>query len=301
MPTGSRPRPWLVAAAGLGCVAVVAGVGRWLGTSSLRNDAATSAATSGAEDVVRFLFVATLLAGLVLIVVNLFTGGWQRPESERPVRRVSILGSILIGTLIVLLLWLVRRRAGTAPAGHPVTHGPGAPISFPATTTVPGTRHHPTSPAASAVAHWPVLLGVLLLLVVGGLALAQVLRSRRTVGRATEGPAAGGGPGEPLDLQPFPASFDPDAEPDDRLAVIAVYHWVQDTLARHGRARREAEAPFDHLRRVLGGPDDPLPPAWRVTSAFELARYSDHEVSSALRTEAVAASRAVVDHFEASS
>ena len=279
----------MIAAAGLGCVAVAAGASRWLARSSLRNDAATSAGTRGIEDAVRVLFAAALVAGLVLLVVMLATGGWRRPENETR-RRSMTAGTLLVGVALVLLALLLH-RSGTVAHVFPSS---GAHL--------PQTGANGATPtgSGSGSTRWGAALGLLALVVVAAIGLVLLVRSRHATVRARatgQDEAAEGS--DDVEAWHLPAAFDPDAEPDDRLAVIAVYHWVLDTLARHGRGRQESEAPFDHVRRVLSGPDDPLPPAWRVTSAFELARYSDHEVPSTLRAEAVAASRTVVHHFDA--
>lgn len=76
-------------------------------------------------------------------------------------------------------------------------------------------------------------------------------------------------------------------EPDPRRAVIAAYAAMEQSLATAGFERARSEAPLEYLRRVLdvsGLADDHLR---TLTVLFQHARFSDHPVQEAMRTQAI--------------
>jgi hypothetical protein len=112
----------------------------------------------------------------------------------------------------------------------------------------------------------------------------------------------------PLDLQPtvaedFAQSMsdaigDLEAEPDARRAVIAAYARMEAVLARHGLRRKPSETPVEYLRRVLLGLTTRTDAVQRLTALFEEAKFSRHEITGAMKQEAIGALRAIRDDLQ---
>jgi hypothetical protein len=70
---------------------------------------------------------------------------------------------------------------------------------------------------------------------------------------------------------------------------------MESMLSRHGLRRHPSETPIEFLRRVLlelttsGGAVE------RLTSLFERAKFSNHEVTLAMKGDAIAALRNIRD------
>jgi hypothetical protein len=82
-------------------------------------------------------------------------------------------------------------------------------------------------------------------------------------------------------------------EPDARRAVIAAYANMERVMAAHGHARRRAETPFEYLARVLRELDVRESAVRQLTQLFEYAKFSAHEIDSAMKEEAIVALEAV--------
>ena len=85
------------------------------------------------------------------------------------------------------------------------------------------------------------------------------------------------------------------AEPDPRRAVIAAYARLERVLAAHRLPRRPAEAPFEYLARMLDGLSVSPEAARRLTDLFQRAKFSQHAVGAAMKTEAISALETVRD------
>jgi hypothetical protein len=88
---------------------------------------------------------------------------------------------------------------------------------------------------------------------------------------------------------------DLEAEPDARRAVIAAYARMEAVLGRHGLRRRPSETPFEYLQRILLGLTGRSAAVQRLTSLFEHAKFSRHEIDAAMKHEAIAALREIRD------
>jgi heme/copper-type cytochrome/quinol oxidase subunit 2 len=82
-------------------------------------------------------------------------------------------------------------------------------------------------------------------------------------------------------------------ERDPRRAVIRAYLVMESTLGDRGIARRPSETPVEYLGRVLVELGAAASPARRLTSLFERARFSQHEIDERMRADAQAALAAV--------
>jgi|SRR6516165_9487613 len=90
------------------------------------------------------------------------------------------------------------------------------------------------------------------------------------------------------------------AEKDPRRAVIATYARMERTLAGAGLPRGAAETPLEYLGRVLRellhASADAVA---RLTALFERAKFSPHEIDSAMKRDAINALVAVRDELRA--
>ena len=77
------------------------------------------------------------------------------------------------------------------------------------------------------------------------------------------------------------------AESDPRRAVIGSYVAMERAMARTGWARRPHEAPTEHLARVLGVAPSRAHDLEELVDLYELARFSEHTVTPAMRDAAV--------------
>ena len=66
---------------------------------------------------------------------------------------------------------------------------------------------------------------------------------------------------------------------DPRTSVLAAYASLERSLADQGRGRDSAETPTEHLARVLASVPVVAGPAGRLAELYELARFSDYEIT----------------------
>jgi hypothetical protein len=76
-------------------------------------------------------------------------------------------------------------------------------------------------------------------------------------------------------------------DPSARRAVIRAYASMEGALARHGVARRAAEAPREYLARALAAFGASGHVAGSLTGLFEEARFSRHDVGEGMRRDAI--------------
>jgi hypothetical protein len=86
---------------------------------------------------------------------------------------------------------------------------------------------------------------------------------------------------------------DLEAEPDARRAVIAAYARMEAVLARNGLRRRPSETPVEYLRRILLGLKARGDPVSRLTSLFEQAKFSRHDIDASMKQDAIGALREI--------
>ena len=101
----------------------------------------------------------------------------------------------------------------------------------------------------------------------------------------------------PLELQStvaddFAASMadaigDLESEPDARVAVIAAYARMEGVLAYHGMRRLPSETPVEYLRRVLLDLTAEHDAVRTLTSLFEEAKFSRHEIGAEHKQTAI--------------
>ena len=214
---------------------------------------------------------------IVAIVVGFFRyrDRWQDPHSRWLANFVLVLVLMGIATAVGyygLTHSHLRHRVANAQAQQ----ARGAAHS--------GARLRPRPvPARTAKFEWPLALGVVGLLLLGG-ALVYV-RGRRPSPRS-----AGGDTLEDALAAAVETTIDDlRRERDPRRAVIAAYAQMERTLAAHGLRRSPAEAPLEYLARVLHGLDVRESAVSTLTALFEYAKFSPHEIDAAMKDDAIGA------------
>lgn len=91
---------------------------------------------------------------------------------------------------------------------------------------------------------------------------------------------------------------DLESEPDARRAVIAAYARMENVLARNGLQRRPSETPVEYLRRILLGLTARGDSVSRLTTLFEQAKFSRHEIDEPMKHDAIAALREIRDDLQ---
>src|SRR5262245_26440284 len=88
-------------------------------------------------------------------------------------------------------------------------------------------------------------------------------------------------------------------EGDPRKAIIAAYARVERVFATYGLPREPSEAPIEYLDRALPELRASGAALQRLTSLFEWAKFSAHDVDGKMRDEAIAALVEVRDELRA--
>jgi tetrahydromethanopterin S-methyltransferase subunit B len=87
------------------------------------------------------------------------------------------------------------------------------------------------------------------------------------------------------------------AEADPRRAIIAAYARLERVLAANGVARRAAETSDEYLPRVLDDLALDSRAVERLTALFTRAKFSQHDVDTAMKEEAIGALEQVRDEL----
>jgi Domain of unknown function (DUF4129) len=233
------------------------------------------------DSLVTLLAIAYVVAIVAVIVLFFKRRPLQAPRESRWLRNyITVLVVMLLATL--LGSWAIRHahlgRNGAKPVqvnGQPRSNG----------------RLRRLPPGATRPAHfqWPLALGLLGLVIVGGVLV--YIRERRPPSPLRED----GGLEAELARAVETTIDDLRRERDARRAVIAAYANMERVLAAHGLARRPAEAPLEYLARVLRTLHVRKSAVESLTGLFEYAKYSRHDIDAAMKDEAIGALIAVRD------
>jgi NADH:ubiquinone oxidoreductase subunit 6 (subunit J) len=220
--------------------------------------------------------VAVLVGGaLVLVAMIVMTlSGPRNRRGELKGRRALFRTLLAVVALAFLASAFMARRDGRdkeQPAARPT------PVVVTEATSSP-TTERPTWPLA--------LLGAAVVVALGTAGWAARRQRPRFDGpidaraaEAAQRAAAGAA---------FAASLaDLEDEPDPRRAIVAAYARLLDGLEAAGFGRRPAEAPEEHLRRVLEQLQVPEEPLRTVVALFAEARFSQHPLTAAHKRTAI--------------
>lgn len=144
-------------------------------------------------------------------------------------------------------------------------------------------RHLPATPARQAHFEWPLVLGLGGLVLLGG--VWMYVRRRRALPPLSEDRGL-----EADMVSAIETTIDDlRSERDARRAVIAAYALMEHTLARHGLARHRSEAPLEYLANILRGLRVRESAVRTLTSLFEYAKFSGHDIDDAMKEDAIEA------------
>ncbi len=234
-------------------------------------------------DTVFSLLALALIPAAVLLVYGLAQRREVSAEYSRIRRRNHVL--VLLLLLLPVLVWL-HGLPKPAPPGEP-----GTVLGHPVTPVTPsgtgdGTQYEPRFA-------WLPVTVILSLLAAG--ALAWYLSSKRSRQHTREQEEMTETLANVLDE----TLDDLRAEADPRRAVIAAYARLERALATQGFARRPSETPEELLSRLLGRLEVSDESIRRLTDLFERAKFSQHDVDSAMKDEAIGALQQVRDELRA--
>jgi hypothetical protein len=155
------------------------------------------------------------------------------------------------------------------------------------------TNHHPVTTSYTPKFEWTVVWIALVL----GLAVTGVVYYRwRTRHLRTPVPLERDtSVADELAASINDAIDDLEAEPDARRAVIAAYARMEGVLSRNGLRRRPSETPVEYLRRILLGLTSRGNAVRRLTSLFEQAKFSRHDIDQTMKRDAIGALREIRD------
>ncbi len=228
-----------------------------------------------ALDVLASLVLVLLVPGCLLLVfvVLLRPAAFFRGPARRERKRGRAPSIVLLGFAVALIVLAVRRLAGDGTTGGDQTGAPGGGQG----AAVP-QRDDVYEPSFALV---PVVVTVAVL-VIGAVAVAVALRSRRSE-RLEDAEDVNVAVGVVLDE----ALDDLRGERDARRAVIAAYARLERVLAAYGLPRRPSEAPEEYLQRVLPLLEVSGDAVTRLTALFETAKFSQHDVGTTMKDEAI--------------
>ncbi len=236
-------------------------------------------------------FLALMAIGVVLIVLLFFAGRDAMREVALQRKRPSPVLGVVVLALVLTALAMIVRNLGDDQRAVPRFPGAQTGTLTGRTGTTGGGEQKPYDPEFTLV---PVLI-VAGLAAGAGVALLAAARARRRArpgaGEATLAEAIGDVLDETLD--------DLRAERDARRAVIRAYARLERTLAAYGFPRRPAEAPHEYLKRMLADLAVSSRAVARLTTLYERAKFSQHEVPAAMKEDAIGALETVRDELRA--
>jgi hypothetical protein len=253
-------------------IVVVGGLAVGIASRPHRVDVAPSLPDPGG---LTALLLVLLAAVAGLLIGRNFVAGWARePDLVDPNRTKSKVPRVLQVLLPILLLAAVAYVRMWANGQNGDRTGP----------TLNGTTPIAVNSAPTTGGDLALLAACVLIGLGATLAAARLSRART---RPLETPVPAEGPAAILD-EGLGALL---AEADPRRAVIAAYVAMERAMARQGWARRPAEAPSEYLARVLGVAPARAADLDRLVGMYQLARFSEHEVTFGMRETAVATVR----------
>jgi hypothetical protein len=278
-------KAWALALGLIGLLLVVALAARGGHPTRGGHVSTRSVPASLQDSLVTLIAIVYVLALAAIVVLFFHRRPWQAPPESRWLRKfVTVVALMIIAT--VLGFWASRhgnfwqgKEKLEARIGQKQRPGAGLPLQ--------------PVPARQAKFQWPLALGLGGLLILGGAVL--IVLERRGRPGAKEGETIA----DDLVRAVETTIEDLRSEQDPRRAVIAAYANMERVLARHGFARRSAEAPFEFLARILRDLDVREGAVQSLTRLFEYAKFSAHEIDTAMKDEAIEALIAVRDDLQA--
>lgn len=279
--SGTRRTLVVVSATGglLALVAIASGGGTPLGSGGARRP------SEWLVDVAISLLLVWMAVGAVLwlVVLVLRPQELTDPTAMAGRRQSRIAGAVVLAGLLLLAVVGARRLASDDATPREGAGGAGDnPLDA---LDERADRYEPE------FATVPVLIVVAL----AAVAVVTLVLARRRRPRAPDEDGLAEALAEALEE----TLDDLHAERDPRLAVIAAYARFELVLAAHGVPRRPSEAPEEFLARALRSLDLPRASVARLTALFETAKFSLHDISGAMKEEAIRAVSETRDELHA--
>ena len=265
---------------GLVAVVAIASTGSTPGGSD-----ETRAPSESLLDTLFTLGLVAVLAGGVIAVYGLM----QRKAIAREVasgryRRTSFVAYVaFLGVFMALSYWRLETWRPPGPEDEELAF-PGVPPE----PTTPGTELPPPYEASIS---WLPIVAVMGLVVAA--AVAYIVAERR----ARRGRTSGAVLAEQLAVVLDETLDDLRAEADPRRAIIAAYARLERVLAANGVPRRASETSYEYLPRVLDDLTLDSRAVARLTALFTRAKFSRHDVDTAMKEEAIRALEDVRDEL----
>ena len=239
-----------------------------------------SLALSWTVDVIQIIQVGlgVLIIGAILWGLVAQRRGKDGQRTKERSRRKSPLGVLIVIAAIALLIFVIPRR------------GPSVLEESPSALNFSQVDFLPIEDVGAA---WPLLV------LITGVAVA-VLAIRMLTQPEEEIDEEKAHPGELLADTLTDALDELSWSDDPRSVIIRAYRTIEAALGRAGLPRRHSEAPREYLHRVLTGAHVQQDSITRLTTLFELARYSDHVMDAVDRREAIEAMESVRSELGAS-
>jgi hypothetical protein len=223
---------------------------------------------------------------IVCLPIAVWTLWSARDEALATKRRpTSFRRTLLVLGVLALAAAVAAYRFSRHPAHVPHLQSPRSGIA--------GTRQRGAKPSTSVPFDWLPAI-VVLAVATGGALVVTIILLRPS------------GPRKPTETQlaaQLSAVLDESlddllAEQDTRRAVIASYARMERTLAGAGLPRGAAEAPLEYLGRVLRDLLHTSADAVsKLTALFERAKFSQHEIDTTMKAEAIDALVSVRDEL----
>ena len=285
-PTPGREARFARLAAVAGLVVVLLGIVALASRDGIGH-ASTSRPTPAYVSWALSVFLVVFVAMIPVALWGLFNQ--DRMEKHAAVTFQSRVLRSFAGIAIVLLAglaWAYLRRHGRLPDLHQLfVQGSGGAAG------ANGTHGKPYSPKFE----WPVLWAAIAVVAACAAAVWWSWRRSPAVGEELAAPTVA----DELAASITDAIDDLEAEPDARLAVIAAYARMERALERRGTRRAPSETALEYLRRVLLELTTNGEAVARLTSLFERAKFSSHDIDQPMKSDAISALRAIRDDLQA--
>lgn len=236
-----------------------------------------SVALSWTVDVIEMIQVAIGVTIVAAVVWSLIASWRIKHEEDKPQRkslprRQSSLAVLAVLAALAVLVYLIPKRAPR------VLEEPTPPeLSFSRVDFLP---------MEEVGAAWP-LLALIAMAVIAGFAISVLTRAQPDPEPDPDAAAL-------LADSLSDALAALDWSDDPRSVIIKAYHDIETALADAGMPRLASEAPREYLQRVLSSLGVEADSITRLTTLFELARFSEQDVGAAEVDDAQAALQSVL-------
>jgi Domain of unknown function (DUF4129) len=268
----------------VGLLVVVAAAARG-GHPSLSGNVGTRPIPDSVQDgfvtLLAMLYVAVVVA--IVVAALRYRGRWHDPQSRWLGNFALVTALMLIATAIGY--YGISHSNLRHKIAHAQTQG-GAPGGRSTRDIIARSRR---VPVREAHFQWPLALSVIGVLVLGGVLV--YVRARRHPLRPLQPPTLEASLMATVEM----TIEDLRRERDPRRAVVAAYAQMERTLAAHGLNRHAAETPFEYLARVLRDLEVRDSAVRTLTTLFEYAKFSPHDIEAPMKEEAIAALLAIRD------